>query len=72
MTRQEAETALAKLPTQGRWGGVPLVDALVALGVLKLDEPMTAREKFKRAMIERGHGDVFIDHVLGAFDEAMK
>lgn len=74
MTRDEA---IAKCRTAHRVGdGAPaqFVDLAVALGMLTLDEPKTARHKFVEHMIGLGYyvGSTGMTSALDAFDASQK
>lgn len=73
MTRDEAKAKIT--PWQvgvglDNW----LVNALTSLGVLKLDEPKSPRDKFKEAMRAEGYseGSLGYHDALRAFDAATK
>lgn len=60
MTRDEA------IKIQKRHTPTNVVDILADLGILKLDEPMTAF----RALKEDGYGPIAAENILGCLDRA--
>lgn len=65
MTRDEAIKIMEGSGASSHW-----VDRFIALGMLKLDEPMSAREKFKSEMLALGFCTGSVLQALTAFDEA--
>lgn len=58
MTRDEAEMlAIKAVSFQFSEDARRHIDVLVALGMLKLDEPETADQKFRKIVIDRGFHD---------------
>lgn len=72
MTRDEAIKRVIE-PDAGYDHQHAFVDSLVALGILKLDEPKSAREKFIARMKAYNYGDAScgMKDALGAFDYAV-
>jgi hypothetical protein len=84
MTREEAIEIVKDLTTMERTSDVTwqpkfgqprhIVDVFVRLGMLKLEEPKSAREKFKQAMRKQGYGEcsMVLSDAIDAFDESQK
>ncbi len=48
------------------------IDALIELGLLKVDEPQSLRDKFDMAMVKRGMIQIERLAALSAYDEVIK
>lgn len=64
MTRDEAVKAIRLSDRHYDTWEEMWIDRLVALGILKLDEPKSATEKFKDALIDQGWSPQGVDDAI--------